>query len=451
MSRTQQRKDMILQGSSLKALVTLSIPLMVGNLIQTLYNLTDAYFVGKLGYIQFSAISYIWPITFIFLAFSIGMSSAATSLIAQSIGKNEHKNAVTLATQFFIISLIAGTIFAVIGSAMTPFIIRLMGAEGALFDYSVAYLKIVFYEMPILFLFHVYKAMREGIGDTKTPTFYLGISVVLNMLLDPLFIFTFNMGVEGAAYATVLSKLLVMGFMLYEMFKPNDSLYIALDQLKVSIKSMKNLFEIGIPASVGQTVSALGFAVMSSYVVSYGDPTVAAFGLGNRITSLVMMPAFGLGAALATFVGINIGAGQYERANKSVFTAMSLGFGLLSIGSVILYIFRIPLIRLFISEPHVIDLSDRYMTVLAFVFPLMAIIQALLGAFSGSGHSLYVLFLTLSRLWLLRIPMILWAKNYTNLGSDGVWYAMLVSNVIVCIVGIFIVLQGKWLRPTLKL
>jgi Na+-driven multidrug efflux pump len=91
------------------------------------------------------------------------------------------------------------------------------------------------------------------------------------------------------------------------------------------------------------------------------------------------------------------------------------------------------------------------MTVLAFVFPLMAIIQALLGAFSGSGHSLYVLFLTLSRLWLLRIPMILWAKNYTNLGSDGVWYAMLVSNVIVCIVGIFIVLQGKWLRPTLKL
>lgn len=445
------RQNYILTAPPFKALITLAIPLMVGNLIQTLYSITDAYWVGKIGYVQFSAISYVWPITFIFLAFSIGMTAAATSLIGQSIGASKIKTATDIATQFFVISVIAGILFAIIGSNLSPYIIKLMGAKGELYHYSVAYLSIVFYEMPILFIFHVYKSMCEGQGDTKSPMVILGISVVLNMILDPLFVITLDLGVEGAAYATVLSKIAILGPILVRMFKGSELVHLSVDRLKLTTRVLKNLFSIGIPASIGQTISALGFTIMNSFIVSYGDSTIAAFGLGNRITSLVMMPAFGLGAALATFISQNIGAKQYDRAKQSVFISIAFGFVLLSVGSLFIYHFRLPLIHIFINEPTVVALSSRYMTVLAFVFPLMAILQSILGTFQGSGHTKYVVVITLSRLWILRIPMIILSGHYTTLGSDGIWYAMLVSNLIVCIIGIMIILQGKWLRPTLNL
>ncbi len=450
MNTVSEKKHMILNDNPIKVITRLAIPLMIGNLIHTLYNITDAYWVGKLGAVEFAAISYVWPITFIFLAFSIGMTVASTSLIGQSIGNNLVDKAREIAAQFFILSLIGGVAFGLLGYLLTPYIITIMGAKGDLYIHSIDYLRIIFLEMPILFLFHVYKSMREGTGDTKSPTIFLGISVIINIILDPIFIFTLGFGVKGAAIATVLSKLCVIWLMLYRMFNKKETMHIDLSNLRLNPKIMKNLLEIGIPASIGQTVSALGFSVMNGFIVSYGDATLAAFGLGNRITSLVMMPAFGLGAALAAFIGQNIGAGQYKRAQKSVFETMAIGFILLSLGSIVIFIFRLPLINIFINDPEVVELSMSYMAILAIVFPLMAIIQSSMGAFQGSGHTKYVLILTLSRLWLLRIPMIVLSRQFTNLGSSGIWYAMLVSNFIVCIIGIVMILQGKWLKPTLK-
>lgn len=449
MKNIEARKMMILNDNALKAIIKLALPLMLGNLIQTLYNITDAYWVGKLGYIEFSAISFVWPITFIFLAFSLGMSGAATSLIGQAIGSNRSNIAKDIVAQFFLISLVSGTIFAFLGYLLTPHIIGVMGATGDLYTYSVAYLQILFFEMPILFMYYVYKSMREGSGDTKSPMILLAISVVLNMLLDPLFILVFSLGVKGAAYATVLSKLCVVWYMIYKMFSPTQSIHISLKSLKFNKAISKNLFGIGLPSALGQTSSAFGFLVMNAFIVAYGDKTLAAFGLGNRITSLVMMPAFGLGAALAAFIGQNIGAKQYMRAKAAVFSTMALGFFVLSLGSVIIYFFRTDLITIFIDDPGVIALSTRYMTVLSFVFPLMAIYQSMMGAFQGSGHTKYVFFLTLSRLWLLRIPMVLFSRAFTSLGSDGIWYAMLLSNVIVCTIGIITISRGNWLKSTL--
>lgn len=450
MTAINRRKEMILNHAPLRAIITLALPLMLGNLIQTLYNITDAYWVGKLGHIEFAAISYVWPINFVFLAFGIGMSAAATSLIGQSVGADDLKGAKAFATQFFVLALAAGIVFAALGYALTPSVLRLMGAEGDLFTYSRDYLKIIFLEMPILFSFHAYKSMREGIGDTKSPTLFLGISVILNIILDPIFVLTLGFGVKGAAIATVLSKIAVVGFMIRRMFNKDELIHIDLTDYKPDRRILGNLFHIGIPGSAGQVVSALGFVVMNTFILSFGDNTVAAFGLGNRITSLVMMPAFGLGGALAAFIGQNIGAAQYERAKKAVFQTMGAGFGMLAFGGIFIYLFRLDLIKIFIQEPDVVNLSMEYMTILVFVFPLMAIFQSIMGAFQGSGHTKYVLVLTLSRLWLLRIPMIYLSGRYTDMGSSGIWYAMLVSNVVVCLIGTVIVLQGKWLRPTLR-
>ncbi len=316
MKSIEERKEQILGGPALRTIFMMAIPLMLGNFIETLYNITDAYWVGKLGSVEFAAVSFVWPIIFIFLSFSIGMTIAATSLVGQSVGQDDSEGGKVFITQFFTLSIVSGVFFALVGYFMAPTIIGLMGAEGDLFNYSVEYLQIIFLETPLLFLFHVYKSMREGTGDTKSPTIFLGVSVGLNMVLDPIFILVLGFGVKGAAIATVLSKALVVGFMLIKMFDKKELVHVDLKALKPNIKVLRNLLRVGLPASAGYTMTAIGFTIMHSFIVSYGDNTVAAFGLGNRITNIVMMPAFGLGAALAAFISQNIGAGQFDRAKK---------------------------------------------------------------------------------------------------------------------------------------
>lgn len=310
------------------------------------------------------------------------MTIAATSLVGQSVGQDDSEGGKVFITQFFTLSIVSGVFFALVGYFMAPTIIGLMGgAEGDLFNYSVEYLQIIFLETPLLFLFHVYKSMREGTGDTKSPTIFLGVSVGLNMVLDPIFILVLGFGVKGAAIATVLSKALVVGFMLIKMFDKKELVHVDLKALKPNIKVLRNLLRVGLPASAGYTMTAIGFTIMHSFIVSYGDNTVAAFGLGNRITNIVMMPAFGLGAALAAFISQNIGgAGQFDRAKKSVFTTMGLGgVSMLAAGSYLIYTFRISLIHIFISEPEVVQLSQDYIVILALIFPLMAVLQTCLG------------------------------------------------------------------------
>lgn len=453
-TKLEQRKEMILHGSIFKSIAALALPLMFGNLMQTLYGLADAYWVGNgmgdMSDIAFASISYVWPITFTFIALGIGLSVASTSLISQSVGKNDYIRANRILGQFTILSVFFGILFSVLGYFLTPGIIRLMGAEGVLYEMSKDYLQIMFFEIPFLFLFQVYRSKEESQGDTFSPTVLLVMSVVLNIILDPIFIIVLDMGVKGAALATVLSRISISWYLVLQLLNKKKKIHVNIHDLKLDLPVMKNLFKIAIPSSVGQTVSALGFAIMNAFILSYGSDTIAAFGLGNRLTNLFMMPAFGVGGALSAFVGQNIGAKQFDRAKKSVFIGISFSFTFLVAGSIIIYFIKASLITFFIpNSPNVLALSLNYMNVLCFVFPLMAIFQGFLGVFSGSGHTKYVLILTLSRLWLLRIPLILLSKEFTNLGSDGIWYAMLVSNLIVSIIGYFIIRQGKWLKSTL--
>ena len=450
---TINKREMILNEPIFKTIISLSVPLMFGNLAQTLYNLADAYWVGnKIGSEGFAAIGYVWPITFIFLAFSIGLGIAATSLISQSVGDEDYTKANRILGQYFIVTILLGIFFSIIGFFLTPTIIKLMGATGNLYTMSVDYLQIIFLELPILFSFQVYRSMRESQGDTISPTIIIVISVIINVVLDPIFIVTLGLGIKGAALATVLSKILVVWYLYLRMIDKSSKVHLSLETLKPDMPVLKNLLSIALPSTAGQTISAFGFTLMNAAIISYGVETVAAFGLGNRITNLFMMPAFAISGALSAFIGQNIGAKQFDRAKASVKIAISFSFGLLVTGSILIYFIKEPIILFFIKDSkEVFDLSVNYMNILCFVFPLMAIFQGFLGVFSGSGHTKYTLYLTLSRLWLLRLPMIYIFSTYTSYGSDGIWYAMLISNLIVSFIGFIIIRRGKWLTPTLRI
>ncbi len=444
------KRELILEGKMKKVILTLALPIMFNNFIQTLYNLVDAFWVSKLGAIEFAATAFVWPVLFLIISLGVGMNVAGTALISQHIGANDKKNANVVAGQLFTISIIITLVFSAIGFFTTDKIVYLMGARGQLLNFSTQYLRIMFLDVPVLFVGFVFAAIRQGQGDTITPMIINVCSVVLNMILDPIFIFTLGMGIRGAAIATVLSKLIFAIYIIYFLLTKKEGVHIIPKYLRLKREILYKIIRVGLPASLGQAGAALGFIVLNSFVVSFGDYTLAAFGIGNRINSLVMMPAMGIGSALATVVGQNLGADKPDRAKQAFKTSVLMSITYMSIGGVILIFFAENVIGIFAKEREVIEQGTYYMRLIAASLPLMGIFQSLLGAFQGSGHTMYMMYLNMGRLWIIRIPMIILFKNYTLLGSKSVWFAMIISNFIICGVGLILYIKGNWQRKIVR-
>lgn len=446
----KKKRELILSGNISKTILTLALPIMLNNLIQTIFNLTDTFFIGKLPGNKIASISFVWPIIFFMMSFGIGISMAGTGLISQYLGSNQEKKARKVSGQIISFSIVFSVVVGIIGSLLSYTIISTMGATGDLLKYANEYLSIMFLGMPTMFIMFAYASIKRGEGDTIGPMIITLVSVVLNIILDPIFMFTFGLGVKGAAYATVLSRGIFGTYAIYTLFTPKNELQLKLSDLKIDKELLLKLLKIGMPASIGQSTAALGFAVLNIFIVSYGEVTLTAFTLGNRITSLIMMPAMGIGNALSPIVGQNIGADQVERAKKCIKNSVVMSTLFLAVGGSIILYFSEDILRVFTSNPIIIKQGLPYLRLITLSVPLMGYFQILNGIFQGSGHTKFAMLLMTGRLWGLRIPFIIIAKNFTNLGHFGVWYSMILSNFLTVVVGYIIYKTGKWEKKVIK-
>lgn len=445
--KIRNKKDMILNGNMYKTLILLSIPIMINNLIQTLYNLADGIWVSKLGSVQFAATSFVWPVNFLFISIGFGLSIAGTSILSQLLGGDKYEDANEYAEQIIVLSMIISVIFAIIGYIVSPFIIGLMGARGDLAKYSNIYLRITFLDMPFMFLFFNFNSIMTAQGNTLTPTILSGISAVLNVILDPIFIFTFNMGIGGAAIATLLSRVFLALAGVLVLYRSNTIIRPSFKNFKFDKARIEKIINVALPSSVGQSGSALGFMVLNGFIASYGTSTMAAYGMVNRITSLVMQPASGIGAALTSIVGQNIGANQMDRVKEAFRKALIFTVILGSVGCIFMLWKDKGIINFFMrskDDMEVINQGIEYLRYSALFTPLMGIFSVLQGLFQGSGHTKYSMSMEIGRLWFVRLPMILIFKHFTDIGPTGIWISMSVSNLIVCIYGYLIYRKDTW-------
>lgn len=452
MDMTQKRK-MIISGDLYKVIVMLSLPIMINNLIQTLYNLVDGVWVSKIGSVQFAATAFVWPVNFLFISIGMGISIAGTSLLSQLIGANKYEKANKYSAQLIAVSLVAGTIFTIVGVVLSPLIIRVMGATGELFTYSNIYLRITFLDMVFMFFYFNFNSIMVAQGNTVLPTVLSGISAVLNMILDPIFIFTFNMGIAGAAIATLISKIILSMLGFYMLMKSNQKIRPDFKNFKFDKKIVKKIINVALPSSIGQSGSALGFMVLNGFIASYGTATMAAFGMVNRITSLIMQPAMGIGAALTSIVGQNLGCDQTERANDAFKKSLKLTIIVSVIGCIALIVKNDAIINFFMQskdDMEVINQGITYLNYISFSMPLMGMFSVLQGIFQGSGHTKYSMAMEIGRLWFVRLPMILIFKYYSNLGPVGIWFSMSFSNLIICIYGYLRYRTGNWREKIIK-
>ncbi len=441
------RSQLILKGDILKALITLSIPIIINNFIQNLFNLVDAFWVGRISPVHFAATSFVWPVNFLFVSLGIGISIAGTSLLSQLMGANKIKEAREYASQIMAVSILAALSFTIIGYAISPYIIKAMGADAELAHLSNIYLRITFLDLIFMFIYFNINSIMSAQGNTVTPTILSGLSAILNIILDPIFIFTFDLGIAGAALATLVSRALLAIVGIFFLFKEDNKIKPSFKKFKFNDKILKDVLRVGFPSSVGQAGSAIGFMVLNGFVVSYGTATLAAFGMVNRITSLVMQFSQGIGAALTSVVGQNIGASQFDRVNqafdKSVKIAVSIGV----IGCILLIGFDKQLIDFFIKskdDPLVISQGISFLRYISLSMPFLGIFSVFQGLFQGSGNTKFSMAMEIGRLWFVRIPMILLFKYFTDVGATGIWFSMSVSNLLVCVYGYIIYKSNRW-------
>lgn len=450
----KNKTELILRGNIYKVLLTLSTPIIINSLIQTLYNLVDGIWVSKISSVHFAATAFVWPVNFLFISLGMGLSIAGTSLLSQLVGNNDYERARKYTSQLMAITVLSSFVFTALGYFLSPHVIRLMGATGDLAELGNIYLRITFLDLPFLFIFFNINSIMHAQGDTITPMILSGISAILNVILDPIFIFTFNWGIAGAAWATLVSRALLAGVGFMMLFGEKNKLAPDFKGFKFNTKIIREIVAVGLPSSIGQSGSSLGFIVLNSFIASYGTATMAAYAMVNRITSLVMQPAMGIGHALTTVVGQNVGARQIARVRESFYKALIITIAIGVLGAAFLIIFDEPIINFFMQsrdDLSVIELSLTYLFYVSLSMPLMGIFSVFTGLYQGTGNTKYSMSMEIGRLWFVRLPMILFFKHLTDWGSTGIWFSMSFSNLIVCLYGYWIYRRKGWQKSVLNL
>ena len=432
------KKDLMLKEKNMyKAFIILALPVLGSNLLKSLHDIVDTYFIGGMenSVNAQAGISISWPLINILLAFNIGLSVAGVAVISQLLGAGKEKEAKKYAGMLLSLALILGVVVNILLFILAPGVMKLMGAEGETLRCAVIYLRIRAFEMTFVFIFSVFQAIRQAKGDTITPVILSTIAVILNIILTGIFIKVLGMGIEGAALSTVIGQAAIAPVCLYKIFSKREEFCVEKADMVLEKENLKKLVSLALPSAASQALSSLGFLILQAFILDYGDVVASAFSIGNKVSNLLLMPTMAVGSILAAYVGQNIGAGNKQRAMKSYKVGRNISFMVSVIGCIIIFPFREKCIELLSNDAQTIEAGVEYVFWVLLTQPLMALFQNFLGVFNGSGNTKYSFIIASARLWVIRLPLILFFKNFTDIGRSGIWYAMVISNFIILFVG----------------
>ena len=445
----------ILNGPVVKTIFWLAWPIVLANLVNISYNLVDAFWLGKLGREAFGAPTVSWPLIMLFYSLGMGYATAGISIISQYFGAGEFRLASKSAGQLVASILSLGLTLSILGYALSPSVLGLMGVPKDIYPLAVSYIRTIFLGVPLVFLGFAFITIANAVGDTRTPTWLNITSALTNIVLDPLFIFGYfglpKLGVVGAAVATVVSRSILSiagGYFLIRGFR---GIKLSVSDLKIEGWWIKKVFKIGTPLTLQQSSNALGFTVMTSLVSRFGSVAVAAYGAVIRVVDIMQAFTWGISRATSIMVGQNIGAENYSRAKKVAYVSSAITATILSIGALSIWLAREWVVSIFISDVAVIAEGAKLISAIAPSLPFFALFFVTGAVAGGSGHTGFFAFLSILRLWILRIGLSYVLALNTKLGVWGIWLAMSVSNVVSGTLSLMWLAKGKWLKRVIEI
>ncbi|MEI6061190.1 MAG: MATE family efflux transporter [Bacteroidota bacterium] len=443
------------EGNSGSLIFKFAIPMLIGNVFQQMYNIVDSIVVGRyIGKQALAAVGASFPLIFMLISFVVGVAMGTTIIVSQYFGARDMKMVKRSIETMYIFLFFASIFVTILGITLSGPIFRLINLPEDVMPQAIAYFNVYLVGTIFFFGFNGISSVLRGLGDSKTPLYFLMISTIMNVILVWLFVAIFKWGVAGSAWATVIAQ---AGAFI------TGVIYLNRTHEVVKFNSLKLVFDwaifrkslmIGLPTGLQQTFVSMGMLAVTRIVNGFGTDAIAAYSAAGRLDSLAGMPAMNFGAALSTFVGQNLGANKPERVKQGFKATFIMSSALAVFTSLAVIVFRRSLMQLFTSDAAVINLGAEYLVIVSSFYIFFSTMFVIGGVMRGAGDTLIPMFITLFALWVIRIPAAVIMSRY--FGVDGIWWSIPVAWFIGMSLSYLYYLKGNWktkvvVRPKMSL
>ena len=434
MNKTSRLDEFI--SNPKKALFTLSIPMMLGMSVQAIYMLIDTAFIGRwVGGNALAGLGIVFPPMFIIMGITFGLGSGATTVIAQSIGEKNKLKADNTAEHIIILGLILSLIFVLIGIFFGNTIISSQSPDAKVFLNASDYFYTMLWGTPFMILSIFFRSILSGEGDNIMPMKVLGLGTLINLILDPFFIYYF--AIKGAALATVLSQAIVFSIFIYLMIV-KDKTYISLDlkNFKFNHQILSNILKIGIPASLSMLIMSIGLFFYNIILsnTEFSSSAIAAYSTCHRIEHLFFIPIISLATSMVTLIGMFYGAKKNHLLNNLIYFALKVSISISIIYAVFFLAFSENILSLFTNDNKIINIGVGYFDVFAFAIPFISIGMTCSRAMQGLGKAYPMFIITCLRVIVISCCLGYYFINILNKPIDYAWIAILISCMISAII-----------------
>lgn len=442
-ARSRRTTDMT-TGSEIRHLIIFSLPMLIGNIFQQFYNMVDSIIVGNyVGANALAAVGVTGSVNFLIFSLCIGLSVGGGIVISQYFGARDEKYVKKAIANSAYIMFFSGALMGVLGFTLARPILVFLDTPPAILNDAVLYMKIVCANTIAVAMFNGVASVLQALGDSRTPLAFLVVSCIINVVLDFVFVLSFDMGVAGVAWATVIAQIIAaIGCFLYA-FTTNEYFKISKDLRNPDSKIVGQIVRIGIPMAAQNTLIAISCVVLQKVVNGFGETVVAAYTASTRVEQFVQQPFNSLGAAVATFTGQNVGAGRLDRVKRGYHRSvlMVLVFSLTMLA--VFWFFSHDIIGIFVKDAEVVSLGATGITIMSFMFFPLGLIYTTRSLLNGAGDSIFTI-INGSIEVVVRIGASMTLILVPFIGVWGIWLSGGLTWVAAGIAAVIRYKQGKW-------
>lgn len=431
----------ITEGEINKTLKDLTIPMIFGVLGMVAFNLTDTYFVGKLGTNQMAALAFTFPVVLVLNSLNLGIGIGASSVISRAVGECNKQKVTRLSTDSLSLGFVFALVVSILGLLTIKPLFNLLGAKQDTMPYIIDYMKIWYLGAPMVVIPMIGNNAIRALGDTKTPSFVMIASAVMNIILDPVLIFGLGfipaLGIKGASIATVISRALTFFIALYILIIREKVVSLKVIKFKELLSSWKTILHIGLPNAISKMIIPVGVGIITNIIATFGVSQVAGFGIASKIEIFAISIVNALSAIIPVFVGQNFGAKKLERVKKGIISSekFSLVYGFIMYA--LLAIFAKPLSLLFTKDKAVSDIVVLYLRIVPIGYAFQGVLLIINAALNALHRPIRASILSLVQTLLIYVPLALLTSNH--FGIIGIFVSLAFSYFIVAVLSHYII------------
>ncbi len=429
-----ERSEMLANETIGKLLFKLSTPAMIGMIVQALYNLVDTIFIGRgVGVLGIAGVTIVFPIQMIIMSISLTIGIGGASIISRSLGAKNIQRAEKTMGNIISVVFVLSIIVMILGNIFIVPLLNLFGATDAILSYSKDYLRIILFGTVFFSFAMSSNNIVRAEGNAKVAMYTMLISAVLNIILDPIFIFSLNLGIKGAALASVIAQAVTAVYLLYYFLKGKSEMKIHIENLKPDFRLLSEIFAIGSASFFRNVAGSLMAIILNNLLSLYGgDVYIAVFGVVNRLIMFIFMPMFGIIQGMQPIVGFNYGAQRLDRVKQVLKISVLTTTIISTVGFLFLMIFPEFFISIFNSDVQLIEIGKKALRIIVLAFPLIGFQIVGASLFQAVGKAVPSLILSMSRQILFFIPLVLILPLFFKL--NGIWFAFPIADFLSAIV-----------------